>query len=74
LEAVAVDEHVIEAASAHVPGTLSHRDELWNQCYEQSMAWVCTRLEQEIARLGGNFAHVLAELVESQHDEPTNES
>lgn len=74
LEAEAVDEHVVEATSNRVPGTLSHRDELWDRCYEQLMAYACTRLEQEVARLGGDFAHVLAESVESQHDGPTNES
>jgi hypothetical protein len=74
LDAVVLDEHVVEAVSAHVPGTLSHRDELWNQCYEQLSACACTRMEQEVARLGGDFAHVLAESVESHHDGPTNES
>ena len=28
-----VDEHVVEATSGRVAGTLSHRDELWEQCY-----------------------------------------
>jgi hypothetical protein len=74
LEAEAVDEHVVEATSNCVPGTLSHRDELWNQCYEQLMACAGTRLEQEVARLGGDFAHVLVESVESRHDGPTSES
>ena len=70
----AVAEHVVEATSNRVPGTLLHRDELWNQCYEQLMACTCTRLEQEVARLGGHYAHVLSESVESHHDGPTNES
>jgi len=38
LGADAADEHVVEATSSRVPGTLLHRDELWNQCYEQWMA------------------------------------
>jgi hypothetical protein len=73
-EADAVDEHVVEATSPHVPGTLLHRDELWNRCYEQLMASACTRIEQEVARLGGHYAHVLSESVESHHDGATNES
>ena len=70
----AVGEHVVEAASDHVPGTLLHRDELWNRCYEQLMACTCTRLKQEVARLGGRYAHVLSESVESHQDDSTNES
>jgi hypothetical protein len=73
-DAEAVEEHVVEAVSVRVPGTLLHRDELWNRCYEQLMACASTRLEQEIARLGGHYAHVLRESVESHHDGPTNES
>ncbi len=34
----AVAEHVIEATSNRVAGTLIHRDELWGQCYETLMA------------------------------------
>ena len=74
LGAEAVGEHTIEATSNRVPGTLLHRDELWNQCYEQLMVCAAARLNQEIARLGGDYAHVLAESVESHHDGSTNES
>ena len=58
-DAEAMEEHVVEAASGRVPGTLAHRDELWSQCYEDLMAQVRIRLEQEVARLGGSYAHVL---------------
>jgi hypothetical protein len=74
LDAEAIGEHVIEAASGRVPGTLAHRDELWSQCYEDLMAQVRIRLEQEIARLGGDYAHVLDESVESKHDAVTGEA
>ena len=73
-DADALDEHVVEAGSNRVPGTLLHRDELWNRCYEELMARTCARLEQEVARLGGHYAHVLSESVDSHHDGATNES
>jgi hypothetical protein len=74
LDAEAIGEHTVEAKSGRVPGTLAHRDELWNQCYEDWMAQVRIRLEQEIARLGGDYAHVLDESVESEHDAVTGEA
>jgi hypothetical protein len=71
LDAEAIGEHVVEATSARVPGTLAHRDDLWSRCYEDVMAQVRIRLEQEVARLGGDYAHVLTESVDSKHD-PVN--
>jgi hypothetical protein len=56
------------------PGTVAHRDELWRQCNEDLMARVRIRLEQEVVRLGGNYAHVLTESVESKHDDVTDET
>jgi hypothetical protein len=53
LDAEAVAEHVVEATSGRIPGTLVHQDELWTQCYEDLMPKTSTRLEQEIVRLGG---------------------
>ena len=73
-DAQAMGEHVVEATSGHVPGTLAHRDELWSQCYEDLMAQVRIRLEQEVARLGGNYAHVLGESVDSKHDDISGEA
>jgi hypothetical protein len=69
-----MDEHIVEADSAHVAGTIAHRDELWDQYYEDLMSKVGVRLEQEVTRLGGNYAHVLDEAVDSHHDDVTNES
>ena len=68
LAAELMGEYVVEATSSRVPGTLAHRDELWDQCYEDLMDQVHKRLEQEILRLGGNYAHVLRESVDSRHD------
>ena len=64
----ATEEHCAEAVSSRVPGTLAHRDELWSQCYEDLMAQAGIRLGQEIDRLGGRYAHVLSESVDSKHD------
>jgi hypothetical protein len=70
----AIGEHSVEAVSNRVPGTLAHRDELWTQCYDDLMAQVRARLSQEIARLGGDYAHVLSESVDSKHDIATGEA
>src|ERR1017187_1204030 len=67
-------EHVVEATSERVPTTLAHRDELWERCYEDLMNRARIRLEQEVLRLGGNYAHVLDESVESRHDDVTGET
>lgn len=72
--AEAIGEHTVEAASSRVPGTLAHRDELWEQCYEDLMEQLRLRLTQEIARLGGDYAHVLNESVDSKHDAATGEA
>jgi hypothetical protein len=73
-DAEAIGEHVIEASSCRLPGTLAHRDELWSQCYEHVMSRARTRLEQEVTRLGGNYAHVLTESVDSKHDDSKGEA
>jgi len=74
LDSEAMLEHVMEATSMRVPGTLAHRDELWNRCYDDLMAQASARLRQEIARFGGSYAHVLSESVDSRQDGATGES
>jgi len=74
MDAEPMGEHVVEATSARVPGTLAHRDELWEKYYEDLMSNARARLEQEIVRLGGNYVHVLDETVDSRHDDATGES
>jgi hypothetical protein len=74
LQAEPIGEHTVEAVSARVPGTLAHRDEIWDQCYADLMARTHARLDQEIARLGGDFAHVLHESVDSRHDDARGEA
>lgn len=67
-------EHDVEAVSHRVPGTLSHRDELWEECYQALMRAATVRLEQEVARLGGHYAHVRDEFIEPRHDDRVGEA
>ncbi len=74
LEAEATGEHVVEATSARVPDTIAHRDKLWDQCYASLMAQAGTRVEQEAARLGGHYARVLDEVIDTRHDGATGQA
>lgn len=74
LEAEPVEEHTVEASSRRVPGTLAHRDDLWDQCYRELMANAETRLVQEVTRLGGHFAHVHDEAIDPRHDEAAGQT
>jgi hypothetical protein len=73
-EADLAGEHSVEANSSRVPHTIAHRDELWDQCYQELMANAETRLAQEVTRLNGDFAHVHDEAIDPKHDEVTGES
>jgi hypothetical protein len=73
-DAEPIGEHTIEVTSGRVPGTLSHRDDLWNRCYQELMERVDGRLAQEIARLGGDYAHILSETITPRHDDRTGEA
>ena len=74
LDAELMAEHTIEATSGRVAGTISHRDELWDRCYTELMANIQTRLTQEIARLGGHYAHVHSESIDTRHDDAAGEA
>ena len=54
-----IADHVVEAQSGRVPGTLAHRDELWDRCYDQLMAAAQARIEPTEAWLHGRFSYVL---------------
>ena len=69
LHAEPVGEHIVEGNSLHVTGSLAHRSELWDRCYQDLMARLHERLCQEVHRLGGHYAHVLEEAVDSRHDD-----
>jgi len=74
LDAEPIGEHTLEATSSRVPGTLGHRDELWDRCYQELMANTEFRLAQEIARLGGHYAHVYDESIDPRRDQATGET
>ena len=74
LDAELAGEHTVEATSGRVPGTLMHRSELWDGCYADLMAQTSIRLEQEIARMGGNYAHVFAESIDPRRDDAKGEA
>jgi hypothetical protein len=67
-------EHTIEADSLRVPGVFSHRNDLWDRCEHDLTQNACTRLEQEIRRLGGRCVHVLNEHVDAKHDDAADEA
>jgi len=73
-DAEMIGEYTVEAVSSRVPGTLAHRDELWSLCYDDLMRETGARLEQEVVRLGGRYAHVRDEAIESRHDDRTGEA
>lgn len=74
LDAEAIGEHTLESTSSRICGVLSHRDELWDQCYDDLMAQTEVRLAQEISRLGGDYAHILDESIDSRHDDAKGEA
>ena len=74
LTADVIAEHTVEADSSRVAGLLIHRDELWGRCYDELMANAETRLIQEIARLGGDYAHIHDESITPKHDAVTGTS
>jgi len=73
-KAQAMGAHTIEATSARISGTLDRRGELWTRCYQELMEQATHRLEQEIARLHGDCARVLAEHIEPRRDERSGET
>jgi hypothetical protein len=73
-DAEIVGEHSVEATSCRIPGTLARRDELWDLCYAELMTHTRGRMEQEMARLDGDYAHVVSEAITGKHDHARNES
>lgn len=67
-------EHSVEANSSRVAGTLAHRNELWDQCYQELMTNAESRLVDEVTRLGGHFAHVNGESIGAKHDDTAGEA
>ena len=74
IDAEPAGEHILEATSKRVVGDLGHHGELWGLCYEDLMAHARERLSQELARLRGDYAHVLEESIDSRRDDATSEA
>lgn len=74
LDAEMMGEHTLEATSGRVPGTLAHRDDLWDRCYRELMASTEFRLAQEVVRLGGDYAHVYDESIDARRDDAVGEA
>ena len=74
MDALPMEEHVVEASSTHVPDTIANRDELWDRYERELMDSAGERLAEEIARLGGRYAHVLDESIEVRHNAGTGEA
>ena len=73
VSAEAIGVHTIEATSSRVPGTIARRRELWDSCYEELMEQARVRIRQKIARLRGDYAHVVTEKIVPRHDDRTDE-
>jgi hypothetical protein len=67
-------EDVIEATSDRVAGAIEAHGELWHRCYDTLLEHTRVRLEQEVTRLGGTYAHIIDEHIDSQHDDASGES
>ena len=74
LDAEPIGEHTVDATSGRVGDNVAHREELWNQCKDDLMAHAHDRMTKEIARLGGRFAHVLNESIDTRRDVSTSEA
>jgi hypothetical protein len=74
IDAEPIAEHTVEASSGRIAGTIAHRDELWDRCYQELMVNAEGRLNQEVTRLGGHYAHVLDEAIEPKHDDVAGET
>lgn len=74
LSAEVIAEHTIEANSGRIARTLARRDDLWDCCYRELMANAESRVVQEVARLGGQYAHVHEESISPKRDDATGEA
>jgi hypothetical protein len=69
-----LEVHTITANSVRVPGTIAGRDQLWFRCYDSLMAEAGARLQQELERLKGHYAHVYDESIDVRHDAASGEA
>jgi hypothetical protein len=69
LDSELMGEYELEATTGRITGAPCRATDLWDRVYGELMANTETRLQQEIARLGGDCAHVLHESVHSRRDD-----
>ena len=75
IDAIPIGEHTVEATSHRVRDTIEGREELWcGDGKHDLMRQAGCRLEQEVARLGGRYAHVLDESIDTRHDASSGEA
>ena len=74
LDGEILGEHVLEASSDRVTGSIERHGDRWDRCYAALMEHATDRLTQEVVRLGGHYAHVLDEHIDSKRDDVVNES
>jgi len=74
LTAEVMGEYTLETTSRHVPARFSRADEDWASCYRDLMTQARGRMEQEVARLGGHYAHVGEELISARHDDAVGDA
>lgn len=74
LDAEAAESHTLEAVSDRVSGSIERHGESWERCYTSLMGRASERLVQELDRLGGDYAHVIDEHVDSRRDDAAAES
>lgn len=74
LSAEPAGEHTLEASSRRVPLVFSRNDEEWARCYADLMTEAQRRLEQEVVRLDGDYAHVRGEVIYPRHDEAAGDA
>jgi len=73
LDAEPLGEHTVEADSMHVAGGFARDSALWDRCSGDLRAQVEHRLEQEVHRLRGHYAHVLEETISSRRNDRSGE-
>src|SRR5215207_7801044 len=69
-----VGEGEVEANSQLVPGTLANRDRLCEECLADVMSEARIRLEQEVRRRGGRYAHGLSEGLDVKRNDANGET
>lgn len=74
LDTELLGEHVVEATSPRIAGRLARHDDIWHRCEADLMQVADHRLREEVARLGGRYAHVLEEVIEPKHDMKADET